>query len=145
MREALVDFDLNRAHISRRLRRQFQSAQPFQSNLSAEPFMDLAPKYVGRKEYLMKMPAIFKGESLTRLAQGAAVGAVATIIIGFNWGAETNATMPVNAAFPPGSTSPNPAFADACAAALSKIIWIQTPAAKRPCSPVRISCQFGDH
>ena len=34
----------------------------------------------------MQMPAIFKGESLTRLAQGAAVGAAATMIIGFNWG-----------------------------------------------------------
>ena len=47
----------------------------------------------------MEMPAMFKGESLTRLAQGAAVGAVATMIIGFNWGgwvlgktAENNAT-----------------------------------------------------
>ena len=47
---------------------------------------NLAPKHVGRKEYLMEMPAIFKGELLTRLAQGAAVGAVATMIIGFNWG-----------------------------------------------------------
>ena len=47
---------------------------------------NLAPKHVGRKEYLMEMPVIFKGESLTRLAQGAAVGAVATMIIGFNWG-----------------------------------------------------------
>ena len=53
----------------------------------------------------MKMPAIFKGESLTRLAQGAAVGAVATMIIGFYWGgwvlgktAENNATTLVNAA-----------------------------------------------
>ena len=53
----------------------------------------------------MKMPAIFKAESLTRLAQGAAVGAVATMIIGFYWGgwvlgktAETNATTLVNAA-----------------------------------------------
>ena len=66
---------------------------------------NLAPKHVGRKEYLMEMPAIFKGESLTRLAQGAAVGAVATMIIGFNWGgwvlgktAENNATMLVNTA-----------------------------------------------
>jgi hypothetical protein len=66
---------------------------------------NLAPKHVGRKEYLMEMPAIFKGESLTRLAQGAAVGAVATMIIGFNWGgwvlgktAETNATLLVNTA-----------------------------------------------
>jgi hypothetical protein len=29
---------------------------------------------------------MFQGESLTRLLQGAAVGAVATIFIGFNWG-----------------------------------------------------------
>ena len=53
----------------------------------------------------MEMPAMFKGESLTRLAQGAAVGAVATMIIGFNWGgwvlgktAENNAIQRVNAA-----------------------------------------------
>jgi hypothetical protein len=142
---------------------------------------NLAPKHVGRKEYLMEMPVIFKGESLTRLAQGAAVGAVATMIIGFNWGgwvlgktAENNATMLVNTALvkaygpvcierfkqqpnveakwaeltkvdtwrresyikdsgfatPPGSTSPNAAVADACADALSKVIAMQTPAAK---------------
>ena len=142
---------------------------------------NLAPKHVGRKEYHMEMPAIFKGESLTRLAQGAAVGAVATMIIGFSWGgwvlgktAETKATTLVNAALvqaygpvcierfklqpnveakwaeltkvdtwrrdnyikesgfatPPGSTSPNAAVADACADALSKIIAMQTPAAK---------------
>ena len=53
----------------------------------------------------MRLPKLFQGESLTRLAQGAAVGAVATMIIGFNWGgwvlgktAETNATTLVNAA-----------------------------------------------
>ncbi|MGC2013805.1 MAG: hypothetical protein WA693_22505 [Pseudolabrys sp.] len=142
---------------------------------------NLAPKHVGRKEYLMEMPVIFKGESLTRLAQGAAVGAVATMIIGFNWGgwvlgktAENNATMLVNTALvkaygsvcierfkqqpnveakwaeltkvdtwrresyikdsgfatPPGSALPNAAIADACADALSKIISMQTPAAK---------------
>lgn len=34
----------------------------------------------------MEMPAILKGDSLTRLLQGAAAGAVATLIIGFNWG-----------------------------------------------------------
>lgn len=53
----------------------------------------------------MEMPAIFKGESLTRLAQGAAVGAIATAVIGFNWGgwvlgstAEANAKLRVNTA-----------------------------------------------
>lgn len=53
----------------------------------------------------MEMPAILKGESLTRLAQGAAAGAVATMIIGFGWGgwvlgktADTHATTLVNAA-----------------------------------------------
>jgi hypothetical protein len=34
----------------------------------------------------MQLPAILEGESLTRLVQGAVVGAVATLIIGFTWG-----------------------------------------------------------
>ena len=34
----------------------------------------------------MQIPSILQGESLTRLLQGAAVGAVATIVVGFNWG-----------------------------------------------------------
>jgi alpha/beta superfamily hydrolase len=34
----------------------------------------------------MQLPPILRGESLTRLLQGAAVGAVATVIVGFNWG-----------------------------------------------------------
>jgi hypothetical protein len=34
----------------------------------------------------MEMPAFLKGDSPTRLLQGAAAGAVATLIIGFNWG-----------------------------------------------------------
>ena len=33
----------------------------------------------------MQIPAILQGPSLTRLLQGAAVGAVATMIVGFNW------------------------------------------------------------
>jgi hypothetical protein len=37
----------------------------------------------------MEIPAILQGESLTRLAQGAFVGAVATAVIGFNWGGWT--------------------------------------------------------
>jgi hypothetical protein len=129
----------------------------------------------------MEMPAMFKAESLARLGQGALVGAVATMIIGFNWGgwvlgqtAENNAALRVNIALvqaygpvcierfkqqpnveakwieltkvetwrresyiqdsgfatPPGSTSPNSAVADACAEALSKVISMQTPAAK---------------
>ena len=129
----------------------------------------------------MEMPAMFKGESLMRLAQGASVGAIATMIIGFNWGgwvlgktAENDAALRVNTALvqaygpvcierfkhqpnveakwveltkidawrrdvyikesgfatPPGSTSPNSGVADACAEALSKVISMQTPAAK---------------
>ena len=53
----------------------------------------------------MEMPAMFKGESLMRLAQGASVGAIATMIIGFNWGgwvlgktAENDAALRVNSA-----------------------------------------------
>src|SRR5436853_5465636 len=34
----------------------------------------------------MQMPAMLEGESLTRLLQGAAVGAVATMFVGFYWG-----------------------------------------------------------
>jgi len=37
----------------------------------------------------MNLPAIFKGDSLTRLMQGAAGGAVAAMIIGFSWGGWT--------------------------------------------------------
>ena len=34
----------------------------------------------------MQIPSILQGESLKRLLQGAAVGAVATIFVGFSWG-----------------------------------------------------------
>ena len=34
----------------------------------------------------MQLPKILQGEARTRLLQGAAVGAIATIIIGFSWG-----------------------------------------------------------
>ena len=34
----------------------------------------------------MEVPSILQGESLKRLLQGAAVGAVATIVVGFSWG-----------------------------------------------------------
>jgi hypothetical protein len=34
----------------------------------------------------MQVPAILEGESRTRLLQGAAAGAIATIVVGFNWG-----------------------------------------------------------
>jgi hypothetical protein len=34
----------------------------------------------------MQVPSILQGESLTRLMQGAAVGALATVVVGFNWG-----------------------------------------------------------
>ena len=34
----------------------------------------------------MQVPAILQGESLTRLLQGAAAGAVATMFVGFYWG-----------------------------------------------------------
>ena len=34
----------------------------------------------------MEFPLILRGKLLTRLLQGAAAGAVATMIVGFNWG-----------------------------------------------------------
>ena len=37
----------------------------------------------------MEMPSILQGDSLTRLLQGAFVGFVATVVIGFGWGGWT--------------------------------------------------------
>ncbi len=37
----------------------------------------------------MQVPSILQGESLKRMLQGAAVGAVATIVLGFYWGGWT--------------------------------------------------------
>jgi hypothetical protein len=37
----------------------------------------------------MQVPSFLQGESLKRLMQGAALGAVATIVVGFNWGGWT--------------------------------------------------------
>jgi hypothetical protein len=34
----------------------------------------------------MQVPSILQGESLKRLLQGAAAGAVATMVVGFSWG-----------------------------------------------------------
>ena len=49
----------------------------------------LASKHVERKESLMQLPPILQGESLTRLLQGAFVGFLATVVIGFGWGGWT--------------------------------------------------------
>jgi hypothetical protein len=38
------------------------------------------------KVKIMELPAMLQGDSLTRLLQGAAAGAVATMVVGFNWG-----------------------------------------------------------
>jgi hypothetical protein len=78
--------------------------------------MLLAPEIVERKglpkEIIMQMPAILEGESLTRLCQGAAAGAVATMIIGFAWGGWTL-----------GST----AKADAVKSAASAVVAVLAP------------------
>jgi hypothetical protein len=37
----------------------------------------------------MELPPVLQGHSLTRLLQGAAAGAVVTMIVGFNWGGWT--------------------------------------------------------
>jgi hypothetical protein len=42
-----------------------------------------------RKAKIMEVPSILQGPSLTRLLQGAAAGAVVTMIVGFNWGGWT--------------------------------------------------------
>jgi len=40
---------------------------------------------VEQKEIAMQVPSLLQGESLTRLLQGAAAGAAATIFVGFYW------------------------------------------------------------
>ncbi len=45
-----------------------------------------APRPSHRKARVMEVPSILQGHSLKRLLQGAAAGAVATMIVGFNWG-----------------------------------------------------------
>ena len=40
----------------------------------------------GERDIYMAMPEILQGDSVKRLLQGAALGAVATLIIGFYWG-----------------------------------------------------------
>src|SRR5215216_4512339 len=40
----------------------------------------------GSQGDIMELPAILRGDSLTRLLQGAAAGAAITAIVGFNWG-----------------------------------------------------------
>jgi hypothetical protein len=37
-------------------------------------------------DIMMELPEIFQGESRTRLLQGTAFGAIATIVVGFYWG-----------------------------------------------------------
>src|SRR6266567_7851737 len=41
------------------------------------------------KVKVMEVPSILQGESLKRLLQGAAAGAVAVMVVGFNWGGWT--------------------------------------------------------
>src|ERR1043165_8739043 len=72
-------------------KRQLKAAGPsIQLNaVDRSPFrasVTLAPIYFGRKGNIMETPAILRGDSLTRLLQGAAAGALATLIIGFYWG-----------------------------------------------------------
>ena len=53
----------------------------------------------------MELPSMFTGESLKRLLQGMAIGAVATIVIGFNWGGWTLGSTAREMAYKSGSTA----------------------------------------
>jgi hypothetical protein len=48
-----------------------------------------ARTFLCRKAKVMELPSILQGPLLTRLLQGAAAGAVVTLIVGFNWGGWT--------------------------------------------------------
>jgi hypothetical protein len=49
-------------------------------------------------ENIMQVPSMLQGDSGKRLVQGAFVGAIATIIVGFNWGGWTLASTAAKAA-----------------------------------------------
>ena len=53
------------------------------------------------RQKAMQVPSMLRGESRTRLLQGIAVGAVASMVIGFSWGA-IFASTPVAALAQPG-------------------------------------------
>src|SRR6266699_1965882 len=66
-----------------------QGDRAFNSTFSPEPIrvsVALAPKTCRAKGNTMQVPSMLQGDSLKRLLQGAAAGAVATIFVGFYWG-----------------------------------------------------------
>jgi hypothetical protein len=62
----------------------------------------------------MELPSMFTGESLKRLLQGAAVGIVATIVVGFNWGGWTLGSTAREMAQKSSSTATVAALAPIC-------------------------------
>src|SRR5258705_13211295 len=99
------------------------SIQLFDRSPSGHPML-LAPEIVERtglpKEIIMQMPAILEGESLTRLCQGAAAGAVATIVIGFAWGGGTLGSTAKADATKAAASAPAAVLAPACAHKLNQ-------------------------
>ena len=65
---------------------------------------------------MMKLPPILQGESLTRLLQGIAIGAVATMVIGFYWGGWTLGSTADKMANQRSETAVVAALAPVCAA-----------------------------
>ena len=97
----------------------------------------------------MQIPSILQGDSLNRLLQGAAIGAVATIFVGFYWGgwslgstaykmAKEQSELAVVAALAPVCADKFRALPDAEAkkVALSKVELVEAPG--------RISQGIGD-
>ena len=88
----------------------------------------------------MQVPSILQGESLKRLLQGAAAGAVATMFVGFYWGgwslgstadkmAKERSELAVVAALAPVCADKFRALPDADAkkVALSKVEFVEAP------------------
>jgi hypothetical protein len=112
----------------------------------------------------MQIPSILQGESLKRLLQGAAAGAVATMIVGFSWGgwslgstadkmAKEQSNLAVVAALAPVCAEKFRAQPDAAAktAALSKVDswkraeefskeWVILPGETYPSSALVAAC-----
>jgi hypothetical protein len=72
--------------------------------------------YQKRVLVMMKLPSILQRESLTRLLQGIAIGAVATMVIGFYWGGWTLGTTADKMAMQRSEIAVVAALAPGCAA-----------------------------
>ena len=93
---------------------------------AAPPFDRAPPLIEGLRT--MQVPSILLGKSRTRLLQGIAIGAIASMVIGFSWGGWVTGAPPTNlrlSKLAPQSwqSSRRSAWRSSCRTAMRKQIW----------------------